>query len=89
MRSCRLRGILLLVRRHFDEVWSVDVLIVGKGTACYALSELAQKTGAKGSIQAKFNLKAGPVQLQYDVAGGHAKAAIPHDVYVTILTNGN
>lgn len=62
------------------EASEIDSLIIRKGTACYALSEVAQKTGAKGSIQAKFNLKAGPVQLQYDVAEGHAKAAIPHDV---------
>jgi hypothetical protein len=44
------------------------------------LSEFAQNSGADGIIQAKFNLKAGPVQLDYDVAKGHAKAAIPHNV---------
>lgn len=53
---------------------------IAKGTACYALSEAAQKSGAGGTIQAKFNLKAGPVQLEYDVAKGHARAAIPHNV---------
>ena len=53
-----------------------------KGTAVFALSEVAEKSGAGGEIQAKFNLKAGPVQLHYDVERRHAKAAIPHDVYV-------
>ncbi|KAK3201414.1 hypothetical protein GRF29_185g864110 [Pseudopithomyces chartarum] len=72
--------------------WTVDIFMVNAelpfaghptiGTACYALSEFAQNSGADGIIQAKFNLKAGPVQLDYDVAKGHAKAAIPHNVHI-------
>jgi hypothetical protein len=46
------------------------------------LSEVAQNSNTQGIIEGKFNLKAGPVQLQYDATKKTAKAAIPHNVYV-------
>ncbi|KAF9729196.1 hypothetical protein PMIN03_000370 [Paraphaeosphaeria minitans] len=72
--------------------WTVDIFMTHAelpfaghptiGTACLALSEVAEKSNAQGIIQGRFNLKAGPVQLQYDTAKKTAKAVIPHDVRV-------
>ncbi|KAK7182381.1 phenazine biosynthesis-like protein [Paraphaeosphaeria sporulosa] len=72
--------------------WTVDIFMVNAelpfaghptiGTACLALSEVAEKSNSQGIIQGTFNLKAGPVQLQYDTTKKTAKAAIPHDVHV-------
>ncbi|KAF2450357.1 phenazine biosynthesis protein-like protein PhzF family [Karstenula rhodostoma CBS 690.94] len=73
-------------------VWTVDIFMTQAelpfaghptiGTACLALSEAAEKDNAEGIVRGTFNLKAGPVQLQYDTASKTAKAAIPHDVHV-------
>ncbi|CAO2654158.1 Nn.00g108910.m01.CDS01 [Neocucurbitaria sp. VM-36] len=53
------------------------------GTACYILGRVAQERGIRdGVIEASFNLKAGPVGLQYDVARGTTKADIPHNVHI-------
>jgi L-cysteine desulfidase len=52
------------------------------GTACYVLSKAARNQAlSDGVIQGRFNLKAGPVLLQYDVGKNRARAAIPHDVH--------
>ncbi|KAL1599890.1 hypothetical protein SLS60_007695 [Paraconiothyrium brasiliense] len=71
-------------------VWTVDIFTTHEelpfaghptiGTACLALSEAAQKSNAQGIVRGKFNIKAGPVQLEYDTTQRAAKAAIPHDV---------
>ena len=76
-----------------DEAWTVDIFMTTHelpfaghptvGTACYVLGRAAQERGIQdGVIEGRFNLKAGPVGLRYDVAKKTAKAAIPHDVYV-------
>lgn len=77
------------------DVWKVDIFTVKEelpfaghptiGTACFVLSEVARERGVTGQVEAKFDLKAGPVQLQYDAARNTAKAAIPHNVYVISL----
>lgn len=77
-------------------IWNVDIFMTSQelpfaghptvGTACYVLGRTASARGIEhGVIDAKFNLKAGPVRLQYDVAKRTAKAAIPHNVYVGFL----
>jgi PhzF family phenazine biosynthesis protein len=74
-----------------DDTWTVDIFMTTQelpfaghptiGTACYVLARVAQERSVKdGIMEAKFNLKAGPVGLHYDVAKGSARAAIPHDV---------
>jgi PhzF family phenazine biosynthesis protein len=78
-----------------SDVWKVDIFTVKEelpfaghptiGTACFALSNVAQERGVAGQVQASFDLKAGPVQLQYDASKNTAKAAIPHNVYVSHL----
>jgi PhzF family phenazine biosynthesis protein len=76
-----------------ESAWIVDIFMVTQelpfaghptiGTACYVLSRTAQERGIQdGIIKASFKLKAGPVRLEYDVAKGTARAAIPHDVLV-------
>lgn len=76
-----------------EDKWTVDIFMTSQelpfaghptvGTACYVLSRTAEERGIKdGVIEAKFQLKAGPVGLRYDVAKQTAKAAIPHDVHV-------
>jgi len=78
-----------------DNVWTVDIFMVSQelpfaghptvGTACYVLSRTAQEQNVtEGIIEASFNLKAGPVKLQYDVVKGTARASIPHDVSVNL-----
>lgn len=53
------------------------------GTAVNLLSKAAQSYSIKdGDIEAKFNIKAGPVGLRYDVQNNTAKAAIPHDFHI-------
>ncbi|KAH7091079.1 hypothetical protein FB567DRAFT_264358 [Paraphoma chrysanthemicola] len=72
--------------------WTVDIFMTTKelpfaghptiGTACYALSRVAEERGARdGIIEGSFKLKAGHVSLRYDVAKQTARAAIPHDVH--------
>ncbi|KAJ4992226.1 phenazine biosynthesis-like protein [Stagonosporopsis vannaccii] len=76
-----------------EDKWTVDIFMTSQelpfaghptvGTACYILERTAEERGVKeGSIDAGFQLKAGPVGLRYDVAKKTAKAAIPHDVHV-------
>ncbi|KAH9861758.1 hypothetical protein J1614_011511 [Plenodomus biglobosus] len=76
-----------------DDVWTVDIFMTTRelpfaghptvGTACYILGRIAQeRNNGAGVIEATFNLKAGPVGLQYDIAKGTAKASIPHDVHI-------
>ncbi|RMZ69518.1 phenazine biosynthesis [Pyrenophora seminiperda CCB06] len=78
-----------------DDEWTVDIFMTTQelpfaghptvGTACYILGRTARERGFQsGTINAKFNLKAGRVHLQYDVAEMRVKAAIPHDVYVDL-----
>jgi len=50
------------------------------GTAFYVLSQLARESEEQGEVQARFKLKAGPVQLRYNIAKNIASAEIPHDV---------
>jgi PhzF family phenazine biosynthesis protein len=76
-----------------SHTWTVDIFTAKEevpfaghptvGTACFALADVARECGTVGQVEAKFNLKAGPVLLQYDVAKNTAKAAIPHNVYVS------
>ncbi|KAF3033020.1 hypothetical protein E8E12_000986 [Didymella heteroderae] len=76
-----------------EDKWTVDIFMTSQelpfaghptvGTACYVLSRTAEERGIRdGVIEAKFQLKAGPVGLRYNVAKKTAKAAIPHDVHV-------
>jgi PhzF family phenazine biosynthesis protein len=77
-----------------DELaWTVDIFMTTKelpfaghptiGSACYVLGNTAQARGlSDGVIEAKFNIKAGPVGLQYDVQKKSARAAIPHDFHI-------
>jgi PhzF family phenazine biosynthesis protein len=77
-----------------SDVWKVDIFTVKEelpfaghptiGTACFVLSDVTRERGMK-QVEAKFDLKAGPVQLQYDATKNSAKAAIPHNVYVNRL----
>lgn len=72
--------------------WKVDIFTTKEelpfaghptiGTACFALSQVAGKRGAEGTVEAEFMLKAGPVQLRYDAASNTARASIPHNVCV-------
>jgi len=56
------------------------------GTACHVLSKVARGSGAKGGkIEAGFKIKAGPIELQYDVEKGLARAAIPHNMWVFLI----
>jgi len=78
-----------------SDVWRVDIFTVKEelpfaghptiGTACFILSDVARERGVVGQVEAQFHLKAGPVQLQYDAVKNTAKAAIPHNVYVSHL----
>jgi PhzF family phenazine biosynthesis protein len=78
-----------------SDVWKVDIFTVKEelpfaghptiGTACFVLSDVARERDVTEQVEAKFDLKAGPVQLQYDPAKNSAKAAIPHNVYVILL----
>ncbi|KAA8626681.1 epimerase PhzC PhzF [Pyrenophora tritici-repentis] len=76
-----------------DDEWTVDIFMTTKelpfaghptvGTACYVLGRTARERGIEsGTMNAQFNLKAGKVDLEYDVAKMTVKAAIPHDVHV-------
>jgi PhzF family phenazine biosynthesis protein len=79
-----------------SDPWTVDIFTVKEelpfaghptiGTACFVLSDIARQRGVEGQMEAKFNLKAGPVQLQYDAAKNTTRAAIPHNVYVSLLS---
>lgn len=79
-----------------DGIWTVDIFMTDRelpfaghptvGTACYVLSRVARERHIEqGTLEASFKLKAGPVQLLYDVVRKTAKAAIPHDVFVIPL----
>lgn len=59
-----------------DDEWTVDIFMISKelpfaghptvGTACYILGRSARERGIQsGTMNAKFNLKAGRVNLQY------------------------
>jgi len=59
-----------------DDEWTVDIFMTSKelpfaghptvGTACYILGQSARERGIQsGTMKAKFNLKAGRVDLQY------------------------
>jgi len=59
-----------------DDEWTVDIFMTSKelpfaghptvGTACYILGRSARERGIQsGTMKAKFNLKAGRVNLQY------------------------
>jgi PhzF family phenazine biosynthesis protein len=74
--------------------WTVDIFLTTAeipfaghptiGTACYVLERAAQERGIEdGMIEANFTLRAGPVGLSYDVAKKTARAAIPHNVFVS------
>jgi PhzF family phenazine biosynthesis protein len=73
--------------------WSVDIFMTSQelpfaghptvGTACYVLGRTAEERSIReGVMEASFKLKAGLVELRYDVVKKTAKASIPHDVYV-------
>ncbi|KAF2730108.1 Diaminopimelate epimerase-like protein [Polyplosphaeria fusca] len=73
--------------------WTVDIFMTTKelpfaghptiGTACHALSKAARSRGTKeGVIEGRFNIKAGPIFLRYDIGTNLARAAIPHDVHI-------
>lgn len=73
--------------------WTVDIFMTTSelpfaghptiGTACHVLSKVARSRGVGGGkIEAGFNIKAGPIGLEYDVGKKVARAAIPHNVYV-------
>ncbi|KAF2115459.1 hypothetical protein BDV96DRAFT_646456 [Lophiotrema nucula] len=73
--------------------WTVDIFMTTKelpfaghptiGTACYLLSSIAKERGlTEGIINGQFNIKAGKIDLVYDVASNRARAGIPHDVHV-------
>lgn len=74
-----------------DDTWTVDIFMTTRelpfaghptiGTACYVLGRTADERGLRsGVIEANFALKAGPVELQYDVVKKTARASIPHNV---------
>jgi PhzF family phenazine biosynthesis protein len=73
--------------------WTVDIFTVYSelpfaghptiGTACFVLSDMAKECGDQSKVEASFNIKAGRVQLEYDVEARTAKAEIPHNVYVS------
>jgi PhzF family phenazine biosynthesis protein len=76
-----------------DDTWTVDIFMTSQelpfaghptvGTACYVLGRTAEERGIRdGVMEASFRLKAGPVELRYDVGKRTAKASIPHDLYV-------
>ncbi|KAL6710546.1 hypothetical protein ACN47E_008594 [Coniothyrium glycines] len=76
-----------------EDTWTVDIFMTTKelpfaghptiGTACYVLERTAQERGIReGAMEAKFNLKAGPVALCYDVVKKTARASIPHNVHI-------
>lgn len=80
-----------------NDPWTVDIFMTTKelpfaghptiGTACYVLSRTAQEQSINdGIIEANFNLMAGPVGLRYDVARKTARAAIPHNVLVCLMS---
>ncbi|KAF2819749.1 Diaminopimelate epimerase-like protein [Ophiobolus disseminans] len=74
-----------------EDTWTVDIFLTTAeipfaghptiGTACYVLARAAQERGIQdGVIEGGFKLKAGPVDLRYDISKKTARAAIPHDV---------
>lgn len=76
-----------------ERAWTVDIFLTNAeipfaghptiGTACYALARFAREQGVQeGVIEGSFKLKAGPVDLQYDLSKKTTRAAIPHDVSV-------
>jgi PhzF family phenazine biosynthesis protein len=76
-----------------EDAWTVDIFITTRelpfaghptvGTACYILSRTAEERGiVDGVMEASFALKAGRVDLQYDVRNKTARASIPHNVHV-------
>ncbi|KAF2495224.1 Diaminopimelate epimerase-like protein [Lophium mytilinum] len=74
--------------------WTVDIFLTNGeipfaghptiGTACHVLSEIAE-SGAHASdetIKAIFNVKAGKIDLQYNIRDETTKASIPHNVNI-------
>jgi PhzF family phenazine biosynthesis protein len=51
------------------------------GSAVYALSEVAEKTGSN-SVKGAFSVKAGSILLEYDTQTKLAKATVPHDFHI-------
>ncbi|KAF2807921.1 Diaminopimelate epimerase-like protein [Mytilinidion resinicola] len=74
--------------------WTVDIFMTDKelpfaghptiGTAYHALSEIAESGAHTGDeiIKAVFNVKAGKIDLQYNIPDKTAKASIPHNVNI-------
>jgi PhzF family phenazine biosynthesis protein len=70
--------------------WTVDIFTVDQelpfaghptiGTAVHLLKEVADKDAS--TVIGAFHLKAGRVDLEYDVARQAARAAIPHNVHI-------
>lgn len=69
--------------------WTVDIFTIDQelpfaghptiGTACHLLRSIAKDSAIVSGI---FNVKAGCIELEYDVATETAKASIPHNVHI-------
>jgi len=74
--------------------WTVDIYTTDQelpfaghptiGTACLFFSEVAkpEPNVGKDVVHAKFNVKAGKIDLHYVISEKVAKAAIPHDIHI-------
>jgi PhzF family phenazine biosynthesis protein len=74
-----------------DNTWKLDIFTTHReipfaghptiGSAVFALSEVAQKTGSN-SVKGAFTVKAGKILLEYDAQTKLARATIPHNFHV-------
>ncbi|KAF2012169.1 Diaminopimelate epimerase-like protein [Aaosphaeria arxii CBS 175.79] len=92
-REFNLSETTFLHENNGDELsWTVDIFMTNAelpfaghptiGTACHVLSNVAQARKLNGKFEAQFQIKAGPVGLQYDVQKQTARASIPHDFHI-------